>query len=549
MQFLSWLGGTLRRLGALIFPAVGKARAAAPGMARGLLWFLHFLVLALVLVGLYFLNQRPRVLEMLPVHPRIKPFWLPILGLLFYLLCWLAWWLWQLLAVEEEPSHFPDIDEAWEAAKQALARAGLGLTELPLFFVLGRPDAGEPGMMGAAKLPLPVNGEPGGDAPVRAYAGRDALFVTCAGASVLGRQAAVLAGSSAGSLAAPFPAAGGGEFGEESTDKTLEPTKAPLAAQRIKEIVARAERGGRELTGDERRALRAIERRDKPHASLLRNPDEVELQTARLRHLCRLIARDRHPYTSVNGVLLLVPFAGTYSDQDATDTGDVCRRDLETLRQALRVDCPLLALVCDLENADGFAEFVGRFSAKELQSRIGQRHPLLPDFGRKPSPAGAGADPLAESVEGLVRWVCGTTVPRWVYQKFRLEKEGEDVTEVVRGNARLFLFGDEMRSQQARLGTILARAVGGEAGTRFGGCYLAGTGKEAAEQGFVAGVLRRLIDEQSHVAWTPEVIEEEATYRRWTQIGWPVLVLLALVAAGLVTYSLLAGSLLAGKGG
>ena len=46
------------------------------------------------------------------------------------------------------------------------------------------------------------------------------------------------------------------------------------------------------------------------------------------------------------GAGLLIPFAGTYSDQDATDTGDICQRDLATLRQTFRVECPLFALVC-----------------------------------------------------------------------------------------------------------------------------------------------------------------------------------------------------------
>src|SRR4051794_16877660 len=140
MQLLRWLGGVLSRLGALVFPAVGKVRAAAPAAGRGLRWVLHFVILAAVLVALYFLNQHFNLQHYLPVVSReLARVWLPVLFLLFSLLCWLAWWLWQLVAVEEEPSHFPDIDEAWAAAKQALARAGLSLTDLPLFVVLGRP--------------------------------------------------------------------------------------------------------------------------------------------------------------------------------------------------------------------------------------------------------------------------------------------------------------------------------------------------------------------------------------------------------------------------
>src|SRR4051812_21323133 len=116
MQLLRWLGAVLSRLGALVFPAAGKVRAAAPAAGRGLRWGLHFVVLAAGPVALYFLTQPFNLPQSLPVFSReLARVWLPVLFLLFYLLCWLAWWLWQLLAVEEEASHFPDIDEAWAA--------------------------------------------------------------------------------------------------------------------------------------------------------------------------------------------------------------------------------------------------------------------------------------------------------------------------------------------------------------------------------------------------------------------------------------------------
>ena len=46
----------------------------------------------------------------------------------------------------------------------------------------------------ATKLPFTVRAEPRrGDAPVRVYATREAMFVTCEGASVLARLAELLA--------------------------------------------------------------------------------------------------------------------------------------------------------------------------------------------------------------------------------------------------------------------------------------------------------------------------------------------------------------------
>ena len=73
----------------------------------------------------------------------------------------------------------------------------------------------------------------------------------------------------------------------------------------------------------------------------------------------------------------------------------------------------------------------------------------------------------------------------------------------------------------------------------LGGCYLAGTGRDPGrEQGFIAGVFRQLIENQNYVAWTPEALDEEADYRRWTYYGYlglaVIVVLLALILASLV---------------
>ena len=47
---------------------------------------------------------------------------------------------------------------------------------------------------------------------------------------------------------------------------------------------------------------------------LLKNTDEVELLSSRLKYLCRLIVRDRQPYCPANGILLLIPLAATDSE-------------------------------------------------------------------------------------------------------------------------------------------------------------------------------------------------------------------------------------------
>jgi hypothetical protein len=546
-RILTWLGSKLRGLVGLILPVFSQARSSA-GVGQAVRWVLHLVILAAILVGLYFLGQTFHIEKYIPRQPLLRKAWLPILFLLVYALCWLSWWLWKLLVSEEEPSYFPDIDAAWEAGLQALHKAGLGLTDLPLFLILGQAEEDEKALFQATALPLKVRQTPPqADAPVHVYATPEAIYVTCPGASVLGRYATSLAGKSADSaMVVNQPSA------EDSPiDVTLRPQGGSAPVRQIHEIVARAEREGRVLSKEERRELRRLNRRDNPNTSFIRNAEEISLQTARLKHLCRLIVRDRHPYCALNGTLVLIPFAGTDSDQDATDAGDICQRDLAVTRTALKVHCPLIALVCDLETAPGFAEFVARFNAKERLQRIGQRCPLLPDLKERTARASAAGseDPLGDMLDSMVRWICKSVVPGWVYKKFQLEeREGEDVAITTRANSRLFLFFDDLSERQKRLASILRRGLEMEDRTApllFGGCYLAGTGNDPArEQAFVAGVFKRLIEGESTVYWTDQTLAEEALYQRWINIGWLVLLLAGTIGVALLAYSLSTGKTL-----
>jgi hypothetical protein len=519
--------------------------ALAPGLRRKWwLWALHLLLVAVVLVALYFLGVSTRLHERIPGKMRfLAQAWLSILFLLTYLLLTLGWWLWELLAAPAEDAYFPDLDLAWGEAVAALNKAGLAVTERPLFLVLGQPEGGDNALFEASQLSWKVSHSlPQPDPPIRVYGNADGIYVTCAGASLLGRQAAVLAGRAAAVEGAPAEAEAYDPMGRE----TLRPETAPRGAREIRDITSRSEREHRDLTEEERRELRRIVRRDRPHVSLLKFADQVELMGARLRYLCRLIARSRYPYCPVNGILLLIPLAGSDSDQDAIDTGEICQRDLTAARQALRVNCPVFALLCDLETVAGFPEFLARFSAEERRQRVGQRCPLRPDFrlvGR--GRPGGGPSPQAAMVQDLIEWVCNSVVPGWVYKKFQPGDAGQEgVKAAIDRNALLFLFFDDLRERQKRLSAILSRAVEGpeDDPLLFGGCYLGGTGRESrSEQGFVSGVFARLLDEQDHVSWTDQALAEESAGRRWVAVTYALLAVVVAGAAGLVVYSLFGG--------
>src|SRR5262245_31532530 len=204
-----WVGFT--QLLGLILPFFGKA-ADVRRWSPGLTWFLRILLLALVLGLLWYINNyvlpKNWFLGRAP-NRLVREIWLPGLFLLFFILSWLGWWLWQLLTPEAERSDFPDIDAAWEEGREALTRGGIDLTSPPLFLILGKPAGSIDALMQAAQIQFTVRQSPArGDAPLHVFANPEGIYVTCEGCSLSGKQAAL--------LAAEGDFLGGGGSGESS---------------------------------------------------------------------------------------------------------------------------------------------------------------------------------------------------------------------------------------------------------------------------------------------------------------------------------------------
>jgi type VI secretion system protein ImpL len=290
---------------------------------------------------------------------------------------------------------------------------------------------------------------------------------------------------------------------------------------------AQAEGGVAVLT-EERQAAQLLltegepgEGRRRRH-TLLKDTKEVERATARLKYLCRLIGRRRQPYCPINGILLVVPLAATDTDEDADQTGAVCRHDLTAVREAVQVHCPVLALVSDLENLPGFDDLVHYFpDAAQRERFLGRQFPLVPHLEPADVPG---------MLAGGIHWLCLTLFPTVVYKLYRLETPGREETEdVVRGNARLFQFLGQLRQRAPHLSRLLTRAVAGQPRglLLFGGCYLAATGPDTAHgQAFVSGVFRQLVEYQNYVSWTADALDDEAGYRWLTRLGYLGIVVL-----------------------
>jgi len=542
MGFLAAIWNGFRQLLGLVLPFFSKARDLK-GMGPQFRRFLHVLMLVAILACLAFLNWALDLDKLLPVRWALLRYgWAPLLFLLIYVMMWLGWWLWKLLQPEEETSDFPDIDEAWAEAVKALEQGNIDITEVPLFLVVGKPAAPEEAMFAAAQLNLTVKQSPRrGDAPLHVYANRDGLYVTCAGACLSGRQAEILAAGAGG----VDSGLGGGDSGlsggsGEDMFRTVQPGG---LMKEMQAVLARAREQGRDpsdLTEEEKREIRALVgqeeaqrggRKTGPRPQILKNAPEVERCSARLRHLCRLIVRDRRPFCPANGILFLVPFAGSDSDDDAAQTGGAVHQDLVNIRDVLRVHVPVFAMICDLEKANGFKEFLERFPADQRQRRVGQRFPLCPDLPQ---------EKLSASIESCVQWICQVVFPTWIYKLFRVESPGrEELETAVAGNCRLYQLLGQMRERQKRFGRIVSRALILDAPgpLLFGGCYVGATGSDpSTEQGFVAGTFRRLTENQNYVSWTDQALADEADYSRLMTYGYVGIVVITLALVGLGYY-------------
>ncbi len=483
-------------------------------------WAVRLIVLALIVLGLFYLN---RYLELdryvrAPL-PILREVWLPLLFLLICAVFGLGRMLWKTIKVDQDGSEFPDIDLAWDEATSALGEAALNLTESPVFLVLGRPVGGERALFGAGNVKLQVKQAPRRpDTPLTVSANQDAVYVTCAGASLLGQYATLLAGAPdvSGRPEAATPAvsasseldASGGSSADDDAATDRQSATAVMVATEDDEFPSALAR---------------------PRSLLLKDVDEVDRLLARLRYLCHRISRDRRPYCPINGILLLIPYAATGGESEAKEAGSLCQRDLEAIREAFQVDCPIFTIVCDLERVPGFDEFVKFFPEGQRRRLLGQEMPLAPDLD---------AAGRARMTERGVLWVGDVLFPKLVYKFWGVE--GADPASgplAASANVRLYEFLARIRGAQRRLGRVLNRGVVMPASgpPMLGGCAFAATGKDLVrEQGFANGIFRLLIDNQNHVAWTEDARQADADFRRWTTLGYLGLLLFiaAIVALG-----------------
>ncbi len=168
-----------------------------------------------------------------------------------------------------------------------------------------------------------------------------------------------------------------------------------------------------------------------------------DLHEARLKHLCRLIARDRRGFCPVNGVLVLLPIGVAEPGGNRDEIARACRTDLTAAFAVFRLRCPVLAMICGLETMPGFEDLIKQLPPEARKKRIGQRFPLVPELAAAEVPA---------KVESSVESIASALFPSMVQTQFKLEGPGGEETELVlKVNTQLFRFMTGILDKRERL--------------------------------------------------------------------------------------------------
>ncbi len=548
-------GGILRWTAGALVPMF--ARPTRPVVVA---WVLHILLVAAVLVGAYFLqNNFTKLYAWVEKAPDwFRPFWLPALLLLVYALMWAAAWLWAQLTPEQASVVYPDLDDAWTTALEALQRAGIGIGDTPVFLVIGELPTGFEPLFRALPRGVAVAGGTPSESAVRVFANADAIYVTLSGATLLGVQEAGdivdltttggggyqsgMASVGIGQSVSYGTASIGAGYGESVGGSLGASLGASMAGggglRKIQRIIQKAKTEGRELTDAEKAEIRQLSaggpaeqspkasaKRKTSPVSVLQNPELVGEAEGRLTYICKKIAASRWPLCPVNGLILAMPVAALENESRAVQWGSVARQDLSVIEQTLKLRFPVFGLLGGMELLPGGGGFFDKFGAEKGNQRLGKGFPLNPD---------GGAELLARGIEGNAGWVLGGLMPYWALKYTRVSGGADDTDN----NAGAVRFLTESSRRGPALGKLLSQAVaGGEQAPTFGGCYLVvGSVRDPNEAKFARDFFKKVEGSQAAVAWTPDAYAADAGYRRWTLAGYVALVAVLVGVAGLAAF-------------
>lgn len=514
-------------------------------MPRWVYQLLHFLIITTITVVLAIYSRDIVTPSNIATElPQVQDWWCGILFLALYAFVRTIHYFYCLLLMEES-SAYPDIDRAWAAGMDALARNGLDIRSIPIFPIIGLTEEEETQFFSGARFHARVVA-PGIDEspmPLRFFANREALFISCPGVSAVCAQlesgpllsggiSNYTGGDSGGASvatlepgghspapprpAAPEDAAATGTLapGQQSLETGLPASPPPGGYSGTLEPGASGPAAT--MMPGAHSAGRAAGRSAGPGQPL--SPRKLDECRQRLRHLCRLITRYRQPFCPINGAAILIPLEWSeLADQSAIDPA---RQDVETLHAGLQMQFPVVCFFNGVNNVEGLREYIQRSS--QVDSRFSTKARAGSRF-----PTGHPVDDQA------ARWVSSRAVDwfrRWIYSAF-----AQDLGNST--NSKLYQLLCDLDGRRQRLANFIGSVFGGKPdgeAIRLSGCYFCGREPSTRRFEFVKDVIDKLTNEQDQVAWSPRRIWQDHRQRRLTFWLYAAIFVLVLLDAGLL---------------
>lgn len=557
-----WIGAGLKGFGKTIALPFLKVRSSSR-LQSVFRWTLHVVCVALVLAGLWYLNYAMKLdTVLLTPYPALRNCWLPLVFVQLYAISWTGWWLCRLLTIRKSVGDHPDLDRAWRQVESSLRGANIDVTATPLYMFLGKPQEGMTSFFNAGQVVRTVSQVPSEEgAPIQVFANEDAIYLCCEDTCLLGRQSDLfrLAEKRRASeewssnvstrvkqplpelpvLPDEMPVGPAGQLHFDSPDESptggvllkspakLQPNLTHAAESSLALIdsnIALLEKEEDLLTPVKTRST-VYQPSPKINLPLLQNEAEIEATVSRLDYLCRIIESARAPFCPINGIVVLLPYSASESDDVANHTGMLVEQDLEVITSGTNVEAPRIAVICDIQNVTGCVELLDRFPENQRHRRLGIKIPKTPSCER---------DKVSKMIYEGLTWLCQKMVPPLVNRLFHTERTVGNAEESVNeANRRLYRFMSSIRDRQKTFERLMRRAFLGNnrKDELLRGCYLSASGRDSlSEQGFTAGIFNQILEMQNDVAWTQKAIERDEDFRRWTTIGYSSVVTVVVVA-------------------
>lgn len=546
---LKKLSGPVAFVASACFAPVAAWRRADEGRVRALVVAIHAVAMAALMAALmaiqWWLQLETFVRSSLTL---VRLLWLPLVGGLLYAIIWSTWLIARALRSSQDCPLFDATARSLRGGLDRLQRAGIDVSQSPLYLVLGSPAGGVRDFFAAAGVELTVQPPPEElDESVQVCGNRDAIYVCCRDASLLGsfarraaevrireRQAEVsrrrsacrepahrwstasrgqsaslavaagelaVADNASGTRGVPIAAAT--EPGPVATETLPPPSGDGDPGDNGDGTLSRLDRTFEELetltdeTSD--RGDVGVLQRSQPKSSLLKlETSEADRLSRGLAAVCHELAEVREPYCPINGVLVMIPLDAADNVETADHVGMRLEQDLATITAATETTISAQLVVCDLDQCEGSQAFLDRFPAAQRGRRLGASLPVTPASEPEAGP---------EAIDRTVRWICERLFPPLGIRLMRRDAGDRTMDrQHQNGNRQIHRLVHTMRMRRDGLSRMLRRAVVGTAGkVRLRGCHLAATGPAGTNrQAFAEGLLPLILDIQNEVQWSPQ---------------------------------------------